>query len=66
MLLLLVMGGSGTNGFIFKSVKNMKRVDIIARAFLFKGQGPKMLTGYYKYWRKHDIFNNYSTRARWI
>ena len=38
------MGGSGTNGFIFKSVKNMKRVDIKARAFFFKSQGPKMLT----------------------
>ena len=31
----------------------MKRVDIKARLF-FKGQGPKMLTGYYEYWRKHD------------
>ena len=34
-------------------MKSMKRVDIKARLF-FKGQGPKMLTGYYEYWRKHD------------
>ena len=32
----------------------MKRVDIKARAFFLKLQGPKMLTGYYEYWRKHD------------
>ena len=31
----------------------MKRVDIKSRAVL-KGQGPKMLPGYYKYWKKHD------------
>ena len=37
----------------FKSTKSMKRGDIKATAVL-KGQGPKMLTDYYGYWKKHD------------
>ena len=36
----------------------MKRVDIKATAVL-KGQGPKMLTEYYEYWKKHDTLFNY-------
>ena len=42
----------------FKSMKSMKRVDIKATAVL-KGQGPKMLTEYYEYWKKHDTLFNY-------
>lgn len=42
----------------FKSTKSMKRGDIKATAVL-KGQGPKMLTDYYGYWKKHDELFNY-------
>ena len=40
----------------------MKRVDIKSRAVL-KGQGPKMLPGYYKYWKKHDTCSIMSSQS---
>ena len=43
-------------------MKSMKRVDIKSRAVL-KGQGPKMLPGYYKYWKKHDTCSIMSSQS---